>query len=108
MRINQPNLAELAFSDSVEGAERPGATGGAGATSSSGTPSFADEIAGFVTEVAQQGQVAELESEQLARGQGNVHETALALEKADVEMRLLMKGRNKIIEAYQEISRMPV
>ena len=71
-------------------------------------PSFADELASFVNEVSAQQDTAEFESQKLAAGQGNVHETALALEKADIEMRLLMKGRNKIIEAYQEISRMPI
>ncbi len=70
--------------------------------------SFADELASFVSEVSAQQDAAEAESQKLAAGQGNVHETALALEKADIEMRLLMKGRNKIIEAYQEISRMPI
>lgn len=84
------------------------ATPGTAPAGSSSAPSFADELAGFVGEVSAQQDAAELESQKLAAGQGNVHETALALEKADIEMRLLMKGRNKIIEAYQEISRMPI
>jgi len=71
-------------------------------------PDFASEIAGFISQVEGQQRVAEQESTKLAAGGGNVHETALALEKADIEMRLLMKGRNKILEAYQEIARMPV
>jgi flagellar hook-basal body complex protein FliE len=75
---------------------------------SSPADSFGDELARFVGEVHEAQATADGEAQRLAQGQGNVHETALALEKADIEMRLLMKGRNKIIEAYQEISRMPV
>ncbi len=44
------------------------------------------------------------------RGDSDVqlHDVALALEKADVSMRLMVKTRNKVVEAYQEIMRMPV
>ena len=51
---------------------------------------------------------ANTETEKLARGEGNLHEVALSLEKADISMRLLVKARNKIVEAYQEMMRMPV
>ena len=44
----------------------------------------------------------------LAGGEGNLHETMLALEKADVSMRVAMKVRNKILDAYNEVMRMPV
>jgi flagellar hook-basal body complex protein FliE len=51
---------------------------------------------------------ADTQVERLARGEGNLHEVALSLEQADISMRLLVKARNKIVEAYQEIMRMPV
>ncbi|MDP1824561.1 MAG: flagellar hook-basal body complex protein FliE [Archangium sp.] len=51
---------------------------------------------------------ADLESQKLAGGAGNLHETMLALEKADVAMRVAMKVRNKILDAYNEVMRMPV
>ena len=70
--------------------------------------SFSDALAAAVTSVTEQGVAAETEAKKLASGAGNVHETALALEKADVSMRMLLKARNKVIEAYQELSRMPV
>lgn len=44
----------------------------------------------------------------LATGSGNLHETALALEKADVAMRILTKVRNKLVDAYQDVMRMSV
>lgn len=44
----------------------------------------------------------------LAAGEGNLHEVALDLEKADVAMRLMVKVRNRVVEAYQEVMRMGV
>ncbi|MBI4526340.1 MAG: flagellar hook-basal body complex protein FliE [Deltaproteobacteria bacterium] len=44
----------------------------------------------------------------VAGGKGDLQETLVALEKADVSFRLMMQVRNKILEAYQEILRMQV
>lgn len=38
----------------------------------------------------------------------NIHETMLAMEKADMSFKLAMQVRNKVIEAYKEIMRMQV
>ena len=43
-----------------------------------------------------------------AGGAKNVHEVMIALEKADISMRLLVQMRNKVVDAYQEIMRMQV
>lgn len=37
-----------------------------------------------------------------------LHEVVIAMEKYSIAMELLMSVRNKVVEAYQEISRMPV
>jgi flagellar hook-basal body complex protein FliE len=44
----------------------------------------------------------------IAKGGGNLHEVALAFEKADVAMRLATRVRNKLVDAYNEIMRMSV
>jgi flagellar hook-basal body complex protein FliE len=51
---------------------------------------------------------ADHQADLAASGAGNLHETALALEKADTSMRVLMKVRNKVVDAYQEVMRMSV
>ncbi|MBI3603544.1 MAG: flagellar hook-basal body complex protein FliE [Nitrospirae bacterium] len=38
----------------------------------------------------------------------NVHQTMIALQKADVSFQLMMQIRNKIVTAYEEIQRMQV
>ena len=51
---------------------------------------------------------ADAESIKIASGKGNLHETAIAFEKADIAMRLAVKVRNKIVEAYQDVMRMSI
>ena len=38
----------------------------------------------------------------------NVHDVVLKVAKADLSFRFLMEVRNKVTEAYQQISRMPL
>ena len=41
-------------------------------------------------------------------GQGeDLHAALIAVEKADLSFQLMMQVRNKIVQAYQDISRMP-
>lgn len=44
----------------------------------------------------------------VSEGKGDLQDTMIALEKADVSFRLMMQIRNKVLEAYQEIMRMQV
>jgi len=41
-------------------------------------------------------------------GPATLHDTMLAVEKAELSFKLMMQVRNKIVEAYQEILRMQV
>ncbi|MDX1762859.1 MAG: flagellar hook-basal body complex protein FliE [bacterium] len=52
---------------------------------------------------------ATLSVEALATGTGeNIHETMIALEKAELSFKMMMQVRNKIIKAYEEVMRMQV
>jgi flagellar hook-basal body complex protein FliE len=45
--------------------------------------------------------------EQLLKGQGaDLHSAMIAVEKADLSFQLMMQVRNKIVQAYQQISNM--
>lgn len=41
-------------------------------------------------------------------GTGDVHEAVIALQKADTMLQLTVQIRNKLVQAYQDIMRMPV
>ena len=71
-----------------------------------GQAEFGKVIAGAV------GRVNSLEGEadrsivDLLKGKADIHETMIALQKADISMRVLLTVRNKVIEAYRDIMRM--
>lgn len=46
--------------------------------------------------------------EELSLGRADLHETVLAIEKADISFRLMMQIRNKLIKAYEEVMKMPL
>jgi flagellar hook-basal body complex protein FliE len=46
--------------------------------------------------------------EMIAGRNKNIHETMLAVERADASLKLMMQVRNKILDAYKEIMRMQV
>ena len=73
-----------------------------------GPGSFAETLGNALQKVDDIQVDADQQAEKVALGGGNLHEMSLALEKADVSMRLAMKVRNKMIDAYQEIMRMSV
>ena len=41
-------------------------------------------------------------------GPADLHDVMIAMEKADISLRLMVQVRNKAVEAYQEIMRMQV
>jgi flagellar hook-basal body complex protein FliE len=44
----------------------------------------------------------------MVNGTGDVHEAMIALQQADLALQFAVQIRNKLVQAYQEISRMPV
>jgi flagellar hook-basal body complex protein FliE len=69
---------------------------------------FTGELDRAIGEVDKLQVEADQQATQVAAGGGNLHEMALALEKADVGMRLAVRVRNKVVETYNEIMRMGV
>ena len=74
------------------------------------TPStFAAFLQEAVAGVNRLQQEAETAVQQYTIGKAqNLHDTMIAVEKADISLRLLMQVRNKAVEAYQEIMRMQI
>ena len=70
---------------------------------------FSNVVERFVTDTNTQQLQADQSVQRLATGQSDsVHETMLALAKADLSMRVFMEVSNKVIDAYQEVMRMPM
>ncbi len=68
---------------------------------------FSESLKESLNEVNQLKKAAEASVTNLTTGKDQeLHQTMIALEKADVSFKLMMQVRNKILSAYEEISRM--
>jgi flagellar hook-basal body complex protein FliE len=69
--------------------------------------SFAETLRGAIDEMGALQGHAETKVAGVLEGNGaDVHSALIAVEKADLSFQLMMQVRNKIVSAYQEISRM--
>jgi len=89
--------------------EEMGAHGAGESTSAGQGKSFSDILSkSFETVNEQQVQADHAIAELVSGRSKNIHETMLAVERADSSLKLAMQVRNKILEAYREIMRMQV
>ena len=74
-----------------------------------GKKTFGDFLVDSVAKVNSLQQDANLSMEKLASGQSNnLHETLLAVEKADIAFKTMNQVRSKVIDAYREIMKMQI
>ena len=71
-----------------------------------GDKGFGQRLKQAIEEVNHLQQAADSSIEQVIDGSLGIHEGMLAISKADISLRLLLQIRNKVMEAYREISRM--
>jgi flagellar hook-basal body complex protein FliE len=83
----------------------PGLEGGTGEIHKS----FGEFLQDSIGKVNQLQQDANLAMEKLASGESqNLHETLLAVEKADIAFRTMNQVRTKVLDAYREIMKMQI
>lgn len=70
--------------------------------------SFADALKGAVEDANGKTLEAENQVQRLVVGEGSVHQAMIAMQDASVAMEMVLAVRNKALEAYHEIMRMPV
>jgi flagellar hook-basal body complex protein FliE len=72
-------------------------------------PSFAATLSQAVDKVNDLQQTADVKAQKLATGESkSIPEVMVAMEKADIALKLMVSVRNKVIDAYQEIMKMQV
>ena len=85
----------------------PAETGSASAATMSPSGGFREVLDSAISDMQQLESQAEAKVAGVLSGNGNdVHSALIAVEKADLSFQLMMQVRNKIVSAYQEISRM--
>ncbi|NRA62923.1 MAG: flagellar hook-basal body complex protein FliE [Pseudobacteriovorax sp.] len=72
-------------------------------------PSFMDHVENSIKAVNDHQKLADKAATDLATGKKqNIHETMLTASQAEITFNLMVQMRNKALEAYQEVMRMPV
>jgi flagellar hook-basal body complex protein FliE len=86
--------------------ELPSAVSAAVPATGSGE-SFVSTLKDALAKINEAQSQADVSVQSLLTGQStNLHETMIALQKADVSFQLMLQVRNKIVGAYEEIMRM--
>lgn len=67
---------------------------------------FGDVFKRALSQVNDQQHQADTAVHEVVNGTKGIHEGMMALAEADVSLRLLIQVRNKVMDAYREISRM--
>lgn len=80
---------------------------GAGGAQAASTGNFGDYLKESINSVEAVGQAASQSAERFLNGEGEeLHQVALAMQKAELSFDLFMQVRNKVVSAYQEVMRM--
>lgn len=78
-----------------------------GSPTSPGQP-FGDALDRIVKKVEETGTAANDAVSRMLDGSGDVHEAMIALQQSDMTFQFAVQVRNKLVQAYQDIMRMPV
>jgi flagellar hook-basal body complex protein FliE len=71
--------------------------------------SFSEVLKDSISKVSELEKEANVQTEKLVAGESqDIHNTMIAVEKADLSFQMMMQIRNKIISAYEEIMRIQV
>ncbi len=89
-----PTLGRLATPGAPDGA----ATG----------ESFGDSLSALLSSVESTATEANHAIAAMTDGTGDVHTAMLALQRAEMSMQLTVQVRNKLVQAYQDLMRMPI
>lgn len=107
LKISGPSTVVPELSTEVIG--KTGIPKEAVSTESGSTTSFGDMLKNSLQKVNEYQSQADQAIQELVAGRTkNVHETMLAVERADLSLKLMMQIRNKVIDAYREIMKMQI
>src|SRR5690242_10443109 len=79
----------------------------AAAAGASPVTSFADSLTEMIDKVEQTQGDANGAVVNMLDGSGEVHDAMIALQRAELNLQLTVQVRNKLVQAYQDVMRMP-
>lgn len=104
-----PSVAANAYASLSRIMESAAGTGGAGKTTDAGSgPSFNALLKEAMNGVLEAGRKSDAQAVAMASGKANVMDVVTAVAETDVAVSTLVSVRDKVIQAYEDIMRMPI
>lgn len=83
-------------------------SGGGGAADAAGGVDFGNLVQEAIRQAGASANVAEQQGLAVAAGQGNIVDVVTAIAAAETQLQTVIAVRDQVIQAYQEILRMPI
>lgn len=100
-----PLSAVRAYQAIQTGASPTGEAGGAAAAQG---PGFGELLQNVMSSATEQTRAAETQMASAVQGQGSLIDVVTAVSSAEASLETVMAVRDQVIQAYQEIMRMPI
>lgn len=101
-------ISSIAGIPGIPAAEQLTSSGVGKGTGSSAGGDFGSALKSAIQGVDQYQQDANTAVQQFLKGNGELHNVALATQRAEMTFDLGLQVRNKVVSAYQEIMKMPL
>lgn len=102
-----PMIAARAYAATQTSADPAAAANVAGAAGAAG-PSFQSLLQNAMTDLSQASKAAETQMAAHAQGRAELVDVVTAVASAEASLETVMAVRDQVIQAYQEIMRMPI
>lgn len=88
--------------------QQAGASSAVEPVSSAGASDFVNSLKGWLDSVNDSAGEANQAVNGMVNGTGDVHTAMIALQRADTMLELTVQVRNKLVQAYQDVMRIPM
>jgi flagellar hook-basal body complex protein FliE len=105
--MTTPSAAAGAYASLARLAD-PSASLGRGAGDAAAGPSFGSLLKEAIGSVLEAGRKSDAQAQALATGKSNIVDVVTAVSETEVAVEAMVSVRDKVIQAYEEIMRMPI
>lgn len=102
------SIDALRAAEAYAQAARTAAAGGADAAADIAKPDFGELVKGAIADTTESLKAGEAAAAQVAAGEASLVDVVTAISAAEASLETALAVRNRVIEAYQEIMRMPI
>jgi len=105
--MSTPNIAANAYA-SLARLTEPAGIGKSGAGDAAGGPSFGALLKDAVGSIEHASRTSDAQSTAMAAGKANIVDVVTAVAETEVAIDTLVSVRDKVVQAYEEIMKMPI